>query len=230
MLIFYLTNLPLIAIIFVSFETLLETVMLNTLFLFNNLKENEIKEIISLLPKPQLFEKGETIYSANQFRKALGFIIKGKASATTSSSNLLFMKTFSKGSVFGAAAVFGNNESYVSRIIADNNTEVLFIDEETLKRIFEKYPQTSINYINFLSDKIRFLNNKLQMISCTNAEDAVYKYLIDNMDSKKSVKIPVSFTLLAKMLGLSRATLYRGLDTLEQKNKIKRDKNIIKVI
>ena len=62
------------------------------------------------------------------------------------------------------------------------------------------------------------------------SDERLDKYLIDNMDSKKSVKIPVSFTLLAKMLGLSRATLYRGLDTLEQKNKIKRDKNIIKVI
>ena len=204
--------------------------MLNTLFLFEHLKESEIKEIISLLPKPKLFEKGETIYSANQFKKALGFIIKGKASATTDNSDLLFMKTFSKGSIFGAAAIFGNADAYVSRIIADSKTEVLFIDEETLKQIFAKYPQTSINYINFLSDKVRFLNKKLQMISCTNAEDAVYKYLIDNMDSEKLVKIPVSFTLLAKMLGLSRATLYRGFDALEQKNKIKRDKNIIKVI
>ena len=204
--------------------------MLKTLFLFENLEESEIKDIISLLPKPKLFEKGETIYSANQFKKALGFIIKGKASATTDNSDLLFMKTFSKGSIFGAAAIFGNEDTYVSRIIANSKTEVLFIDEETLKQIFAKYPQTSINYINFLSDKVRFLNNKLQMISCTNAEDAVYKYLIDNMDSEKLVKIPVSFTLLAKMLGLSRATLYRGFDALEQKNKIKRDKNIIKVI
>ena len=134
--------------------------MLNALFLFDNLKKSEIKEIISILPKPQLFEKGETIYSANQFRKALGFIIKGKASATTDNSDLLFMKTFSKGSIFGAAAIFGNNESYVSRIIATSKTEVLFIDEDTLIRIFEKYPQTSINYINFLSDKIRFFHNK----------------------------------------------------------------------
>ena len=230
MLIFYLTNSPQIDIIFVSYETLLETVMLKTLFLFENLKESEIKDIISLLPKPQLFEKDETIYSASQFKKALGFIIKGKASASTDNSDLLFMKTFSKGSIFGAAAIFGNEDTYVSRIIANRKTEVLFIDEETLKRFFEKYPQTSINYINFLSDKVRFLNKKLQMISCTNAEDAVYKYLIDNMDSEKLVKIPVSFTLLAKMLGLSRATLYRGFDALEQKNKIKRDKNIIKVI
>lgn len=204
--------------------------MISDLFLFKGLKEKEIKEIISFLDSPIHFNKGDTIYSADKFEKALGYIIKGKASAKSDNADGFFMKSFPKGSVFGAAAVFGNSDTYVSHIVANTNTEVLFIDEITLKTIFEQYPETSINYINFLSDKIRFLNKKLQMISCTNAEDAVYKYLIDNMDSDKSVKIPVSFTLLAKMLGLSRATLYRGFDALEQKGKIKREKNIIKVI
>lgn len=204
--------------------------MISNLFLFKGLEDKEIKEIISFLDSPVHFAKGDTIYSADKFEKALGYIIKGKASAVTDNSDGFFMKTFSKASVFGAAAVFGNSDTYVSHIVANTDTDVLFIDETTLKKIFEKYPKTSINYINFLSDKIRFLNRKLSMISCTSAEDVVYKYLIDNMPDSKIVKIPVSFTLLAKMLGLSRATLYRGFDALEQKGKIKREKNIIKVI
>lgn len=203
--------------------------MISNLFLFKGLEDKEIKEIISFLDSPVHFNKGDTIYSADKFEKALGYIIKGKASAATDNDGF-FMKTFSKDSVFGAAAVFGNNDTYVSHIVANTDTEVLFINELTLKKIFENYPETSINYINFLSDKIRFLNRKLSMISCTSAEDVVYKYLIDNMPDSKIVKIPVSFTLLAKMLGLSRATLYRGFDALEQKGKIKREKNIIKVI
>ncbi|MBO5321026.1 MAG: Crp/Fnr family transcriptional regulator [Clostridia bacterium] len=204
--------------------------MISDLFLFKGLKEKEIKEIISFLDSPVHFNKGDTIYSADKFEKALGYIIKGKASAVTDNDDGFFMKAFPKGSVFGAAAVFGNGDTYVSHIVANTDTEVMFINEQTLKKIFEKYPKTSINYINFLSDKIRFLNRKLRMISCTSAEDVVYKYLIDNMPDSKIVKIPVSFTLLAKMLGLSRATLYRGFDALEQKGKIKREKNIIKVI
>lgn len=204
--------------------------MISNLFLFKGLEDKEIKEIISFLDSPVHFNKGDTIYSADKFEKALGYIIKGKASAVTDNSDGFFMKTFSKDSVFGAAAVFGNSDTYVSHIVANTDTDVLFIDETTLKKIFEKYPKTSINYINFLSDKIRFLNRKLSMISCTSAEDVVYKYLIDNMPDSKIVKIPVSLTLFAKMLGLSRATLYRGFDALEQKGKIKREKNIIKVI
>ncbi len=201
--------------------------MLTDLFLFKGLSETEKEEIIALFPKPVVFKKGNIIYSQDSFKRALGYILSGKASAVNDS---LFKKSFEKESIFGAAAVFGGNDAYVSEIIADSECEVLFIAEETLKKIFDLYPITTINYITFLSDKVRFLNLKLNMISCTNAEDTVYKYLIQNMNSKKTVNLPVNMTTLAKMLGVGRATLYRSFDNLQGDGKIKREKNIIKVI
>ena len=204
--------------------------MINDLFLLTDLDPNIKNEISALLPQPVNFKKGEVIYCADSFKNALGYIISGKASATANNSDGIYMKSFNSGAVFGAAAIFGNEKPYVSKIIAENDTKVLFIDEETLKLIFKKYPQTALNYIAFLSDKIRFLNQKLGLIACTNAEDTVYKYLIENMDSENTVKLPVSMTLLSKMLNLVRATLYRSFDSLEIEGKIKREKNIIKVI
>ncbi len=204
--------------------------MIKDLFLLRDISPKQQDAILKLLPETVFFKKGDVIYSANSFKNALGFIFKGSAHAVTDNKDCMFMKSFSDGSVFGAAAVFGNENSYISKIFADSNCEVLFIDEAILKVIFENYPQAAINYISFLSDKIRFLNQKLNMISCTNAEDTVYKYLLDNMDSENYVKLPVSLTLLANMLNLGRASLYRSLDSLESNGKIKREKNIIKVI
>ncbi|MBQ6847958.1 MAG: Crp/Fnr family transcriptional regulator [Clostridia bacterium] len=201
--------------------------MIYDLFLLNNLSDNEKEQIISLLDKPFFFKKGKVIYSRNNFKKALGYIVSGKASAVNDS---LFKKSFEKGNVFGAAAVFGSDNCYVSKIVAESDCEVLFISEETLKKIFNLYPVTTVNYIMFLSNKIRFLNLKLNMISCTNAEDTVYKYLIENMNSEKIVNLPVSMTTLARMLNIGRATLYRSFDSLEYSGKIKRKKNNIKVI
>lgn len=204
--------------------------MIENLFLFSGLETQEIKKIISYLTPPDKFKKNEIIYSADNYKNALGMIISGKASAVTNNSDGVYMKSFTAGSVFGAAAVFGNNGSYISKIVAQTETSVQFIEEEILQRIFSEFPKTALNYIAFLSDKIRFLNQKLNMISCTNAEDTVYKYLIGIMDSENTVNIPVSMTLLAKMLGLGRATLYRSFDSLENSGRIKREKNIIKVI
>ena len=201
--------------------------MLDDLFLLDGLSDNEKANAISLLETPLTFKKGEVIYSEDCFKKALGLFLSGSASAVNKS---LYKKRFETGSVFGAAALFGRDNCYVSKIIADTNCEVLFITEDALKKIFNLYPAATINYITFLSNKIRFLNHKLNMISCTHAEDTVYNFLIQNMNSEKIVNLPVSMTTLARMLGLGRATLYRNLDNLENKGKIKREKNNIKVI
>ena len=99
-----------------------------------------------------------------------------------------------------------------------------------MKNLFLKYPQVSINYIEFLTEKVRFLNKKLSIISCNDADDTLYKYLCGICDSNGIASLPFSMTLLAKSLGLGRATLYRCLDSLEKDGIILRGNNTIKVI
>ena len=202
----------------------------DNLFLLEGLPDNDKEKIISLFDKPILFKKGELIYSSDNFVRAIAVIVKGKAKAVTNNERQLVMKELPSGSCFGAAAVFGHNNSYVSSVTAETDTEICFIKESVLTEIFKKYPQTAVNYITFLSDIIRFLNNKLSVISCPDAEDTVLKYLSSSSDSDGYAVIPVSMTMLAKMLGLGRASLYRSLDALEQSGNIIRENNKIKVI
>ena len=179
---------------------------------------------------PIAFKKNEVIYSADRFPDAIGYVVSGYAVAVTNNGHNIHMRSFEKGCCFGVAAIFGGNENYVSTITAKSDTEILFVTENELKNIFLKYPQTSVNYIEFLSDKIRFLNKKLSVISCGSAEDTVLKYLQTVADSENNAIIPKSMTLLAKTLGMGRATLYRCLEGLEKQGIILRENNIIKVI
>jgi CRP-like cAMP-binding protein len=202
----------------------------DSLFIFEGLSPKEIKEINGLFASPQKFNKGEVIYGVENFQKSLGYIIDGKATAVCDNSSGLYMNSFEKGSCFGAAALFDTGNKYVSTIVADTDTTVLFITEEQLKSIFVTYPQTAINYINFLSEKVRFLNRKLGLISCGSSDDTVFKYLSSVADKDGLAKLPQSMTLVSKTLGIGRATLYRCLDNLENKGLIVRENNIIKVI
>lgn len=204
--------------------------IIESLFLFKDLTDAEKKKLVAKLEKPISFKKGDTIYSAEVFSNAIGFVIKGTATAVTNNSEGIYMKSFTEGNVFGAAAIFGNEERYISTIIAKTDMEILFISEETLKYFFALCPKTALNYISFLSDKVRFLNKKLNMISCPTAEDTVFNYLCSIKNSENIAKLPVSVTLLSKMLGLGRASLYRSFEALEKEGKIKRENNIIKVI
>lgn len=200
------------------------------LFLLNNLSESEKNKITASFPEPICFKKGEIIYSADKFSNSLGFICSGEAFAVTNNGQGIYMKSFEIGATFGAAAIFGGEDRYVSTIIAKTDTEVLFISEEALKEIFILYPKTAINYISFLSDKVRFLNKKLSVLSCSNTEDTVLNYLRSVMDNEGYAAIPKNMTLFSKMLGIGRASLYRSLDNLEDSGSILRENNKIKVI
>lgn len=206
--------------------------MLNTeeLFLLDGLMDDEKKQITESFKPPIFFKKGEVIYSADKFSNSLGYICSGRAFAVTNNGQGIFMKSFEKGSCFGAAAIFGGGEKYVSTVIAKTDTEVLFISEEALRQIFISIPKTAVNYISFLSDKVRFLNKKLSVLSCTSADETVYNYLSSVRDSDGFALNPKSMTLFSKMLGIGRATLYRSLDRLEENGKILRENNRIKVI
>ena len=199
-------------------------------FLLCGLGETEKNQITKEFCPPVKFKKGEIIYSDTVFNNAIGFIVNGKAYAVSNNQDETYLKTFNENMCFGVAAVFGDKNQYISTITAASDCEILFITEQKLREIFKKFPQTAINYITFLSDKVRFLNNKLSVVSCMSAEDTVLTHLSRACDSEGYATIPKNMTLFAKMLGLSRATLYRVLDTLEQNGNILRENNKIKVI
>lgn len=199
-------------------------------FLFKNLTQNEKSIIISELPDTESFKKGDIIYSAERYPNALGIILKGEAFAVTNNGSHLFMKGFKAGTAFGAAAVFGNKNEFVSTITAKTDIEMLFLTEDKLKKIFLEFPQTSLNYIEFLSEKIRFLNKKVGLLSSGSAEDTVLNYLTSAADSGGNAVLPSNMTLLSKTIGISRASLYRCLDSLENQGLILKEKNTVKVI
>jgi len=203
---------------------------LNDFFLFSGLEKGQKQTILAGLSKPLFFKKGEVIYSAKHFPNAIGIITRGEAFAVTNNDNRLYMKNFQVGTCFGAAAVFGNGGEFVSTITAKSDIEILFIKEEELKNIFSQFPQTAINYIGFLSEKIRFLNKKVGLLSSGSAEDTLLNYLSSIADSNLNATLPDNMTLLSKTLGISRASLYRCLESLEKNGFILKTKNIVKVI
>ncbi|MBQ9965521.1 MAG: Crp/Fnr family transcriptional regulator [Clostridia bacterium] len=198
-------------------------------FLLKGLSEDEISSVINCFEEPKHFSKGEIIYSEKNFYNAIGYIIKGKVRAITNNKNGIVIKTFSDGMSFGVAALFGEEKSYVSTLAAESDCVIQFVSEQTLKSIFERFPKTAINYITFLSERVRFLNKKLGIISCSSARDKVLKYLIETADEGGQLSLPENISFLAKSLGIGRTSFYRSIEELESKGIIAKENNIIRV-
>jgi len=198
---------------------------LENFILLNNIADAEKTEIIASFEKPKSYKKGEVIYSFDSFNPAIGVIVEGEAAAR--SENIL-KKTFKQGDTFGAAAVFGNDKPYISEIVAKTDCVIQFIDEKMLLKLFKKYPQISVNYIIFLSDRVRFLNRKISMFTCKGASMKLYRFLVENADENNRVKI-VNMTSLARQTSLGRTSLYRAVSELSESGMIERDGSTITI-
>ncbi len=198
--------------------------ILEQTFLFENAQDTLGK---LKLPEAAHYEKGDIIYDRTTFHQSLGVVISGRAEAVGQGKTVL--STFREGAVFGAAAIFGNDGSYVSCIRAVSRCTVQFLPEELLRELFLTEPQTAINYIGFLSSRLRFLNGKISVFTQDSAQSRLYRYLTDNCEADGTLPKGMNMTRLAGTLSMGRTSLYRALDALEEQNLIIRKDGKVKV-
>lgn len=186
------------------------------IFLFNGLDDEIVTRLTAILPAAQQYKRGERIFAPSSYKKALGVFLQGKGVAKADD---VFKNTFAEGSVFGAAAVFGAEELYISEITAKTDCTIQFIPEADLREIIHSSPVCAENYIVFLSDRIRYLNKKITQYTGNTAASRLYRYLSDNADSERRVTVE-SMTALAHLTGIGRTSLYRAFQELESSGSI----------
>ncbi len=155
------------------------------------------------------YQKGTTVTTEDNFKKALGIVVSGSVSVTVAGGHG-FKNRIEAGGIFGCAALFGGEDTYVSVIEADRSTEIAYLPEDALKHFMERYPVLAYNYIKFLSDKIRFLNKKINSLGF-GTEQRLYNYL--KLQGTKELGNKAG---LARRLNLGRTSLYRAVESLER--------------
>lgn len=195
------------------------------LFLFRGLSADERADVFSMLGKSICFKKGDIIYDEQRFERALGVFLSGRGFAGNGRAK---KRSFSEGDVFGAAAVFGADDRYVSRVEAASACTVQLLPEGVLRQIFARYPICAVNYIAFLSDRVRYLNRKIAQYTESTAQAKLLRLLLDRAD--ENGRVPgVNLSLFAELTGMGRTSVYRALAALEEDGSIRRDKRDIYV-
>lgn len=183
-----------------------------------------------------IFEPAEKIYTRNSFQKSLGIVLNGELAARKLCGDgaCVVLNTFSAGGVFGVAGLFNDAQDYVSEVAAIKRSKVLFVPQDVLQRLFQLDSHIAVNYISYLSNRIRFLNNRIDNFTGGSALGRLSDYLLNlaekNGDICSKVILPCSLTQLSEMLDIGRASLYRALNTLEEKGLISRDGRIITLV
>ena len=201
---------------------------LGDFFIWRGLSPEESKAVLGDLPKPESFSKGARIFSGVHFRRALAMILSGEVQVfRAGNGRRVVMNRLGAGQIFGAAALFGETDAYVTEIEALRATKLLFIPQARMSDYIARYPAVAENYIRFLSDRIRFLNHKIASFTNGPTGNRLYRYLLEHQRPDGLVSIPVSMVELAQSLNIGRSSLYRSLDALESEGWIRKEgKNI----
>ncbi len=184
---------------------------------------------MSLLEHPgakiELCAKRHAIYDENNYRRALGLILRGSATVTKGDEgHRVNMSKLREGDLFGMAALFYEEEGFLSKVTANQETIVLFMTKEWLTSAFAKEPLIAANYITILSERIHFLSRKIDTFTGSDGTDCLRRFLRSEYQrvNDTSLDLSVSMTTLATQLNLSRASLYRSFQTLEEKGILER--------
>ncbi len=151
----------------------------------------------------------------------LCLIIKGEARVSKGETVISHLKD---GEIFGAAFLYNQSYEFENTVTALTPLKVVIIEKSGVDELIKCDSSISFNYISYLSERIGFLNSKIEGYTKPSAEEKLMLYLKKNADMNNGkCEISVSMTELSHVLQISRASLYRVIEALENQGKICRD-------
>jgi CRP-like cAMP-binding protein len=199
--------------------------------LFNGCDKKAVEFLLLNTGELLSFRSGEEMKPC--FSPAVGILLSGRGiicSGNKDKSTIL--KFISPESMIGVASVF-SAEPPNTRTFAcgDGKSEMFFIRKEAFEALLDTEPAFRRNLVSFLADRITFLNSKIDFVTAGSAERRLALFIKSSPKSENgSIYAGMSMTSLARALDLSRASLYRAFESLEQCGAIRKDGKAIEII
>lgn len=199
-------------------STKLKIELLKKSRIFEKANSDSLKSIIESNSKTLCFRRGETIFSPEADRRALGMILNGNAQVKKGRATI---STLSQGDIFGAVTLFSDEPNPATSIVAKVECIALFLEKDTVENLIISSPEIAVGFSAYLSNRIRFLTRRIELLTAGDCESKLLNFLIDR--EQDGVAQIESCSDLARKLDVGRASLYRALDNLEKCGEIKRD-------
>jgi len=200
--------------------------------LFDGCQPKMIEDIILGSGTLHCFRSGEAMESEE---RAVGILLSGRGVIYSSDKGRQTLLRFiSPGDAVGVAGLFADKAPY-TRIYAcgDGKSEMFFVGRKAFEELMtvEIDGRFRTNLIKFLSDRVTFLNSKIDCVTGGSAERRLVMFLKNSSTNDNGeVEIGMSMTALAHALDIGRASLYRAFDALAEDGAISRDGRSVKIL
>ncbi len=176
--------------------------------------------------KETTFSSGEEIPTKEENFGILGILLSGALAVRGKKGALL--NRLDPGALFGVSHLFGGAGAD-TKILCDKTSKVLLIRQDMAEVLWDDRIIRN-NLLSFLTGRICFLNEKIASLTAGDAEEKISHFLARQADENGKITLKLSYSDLAQSLGLGRASLYRAMDSLEEKGVIRREKKNIEIL
>ncbi len=177
--------------------------------------------------------RGDVVFEVYDYRHCLGVVLAGSIAVTKPTGSRYVMAALGRGSLFGSANLYDDDTDVVTVLTASSDCRIVFFPKELLEALMREAQAVALNYIRFLTGRVRFLNDKIQGLVSASAEAALKQYLLQNaaVSGEKCIVRPSgSISSLAEALNIGRASLYRAFQALQRTGAIRKNGKEIEII
>lgn len=194
---------------------------MDDLLVFKGIDSNNIETMLKCFGAVKKeFKRDYTITSNLLNTELVGIIVDGTANILKYdlNGNRTIMEKLEKNSVFGK--VFSYTDGSM-QVVATSKCTVLFIEYSCIiNRCKKNCPHHAIltdNVLNLLSEKIIFLNDRLEVLSKRSTRDKLLTYfnLLSKKKQRKVVTLPFTYTELADYLSIDRSAMMREIKNMK---------------
>ena len=191
--------------------------LLKNTFLFKGIKENDITALLADISIEECeYQRGELIYSPDEFEHKLGIVIDGECLVgRQSSGSFVPLNTIGKYGSFGILAVFSVRDEFPTLVKAKGACSICFFSADSVRTLIKRNPTVAMNIIEFFAKKVGFLNDKIASFSGSSIEEKLAGYIIELQRKNASLIFDFNKKKSAESLNCGRASLYRAISSLE---------------
>lgn len=189
--------------------------------LFKNLSPITIENLLSRVPYTiKTYVPQDTIFTEISFNQQLGILLSGEVQIykTLSTGSELLLKQLNADALLGLGYVWGDAEYFPATIKAIKPCTVLFLPKDSLRKLFLLEPTILDNFLDAINDSFVYLTTKIELLAITSTKERLLFIIKQACQGNQSITLNKS--KLCRELSISRASLYRSLEQLQNEQYI----------
>ena len=189
------------------------------------------KYIVEDKVKTKNYKRGQFISDYFDKEYYVGVIKTGQVSVYCISrdGSEVNMSMLKEGDAFGISNIF-QQESLDTVLKCKSNVSVVFYPKKFFIEMMQLDSAIALEYSRYCNSKIQFLLRKIEFLNIQSIKKKIIEYLLDKNDKNDVVLLECSKEELSKTLSVSRASLYRELQSLQNEDCLEFNNRNIKIL